>query len=141
MDGTLVGVVVGGLIAVVGQNAIEFFKNRRERKKAKSLVRAYLVGLIDITEQRGHVKLAEGVLERWRAGDDIPFAYFGSESLRNDLIETGELSKQTGYLNKDDAGDLARFIAAMQAIRINMAMLSNPTFKEPRKYREAHRSR
>ena len=50
--------------------------------------------------------------------------------LRNDLIETGELSKQTSYLHKDDAADLARFIAAMQAIRINMAMLSNPAFKE-----------
>ena len=79
MDGTLLGVIVGGVIAVVGQNAVEYFKNRRDREKAKSLVRAYLIGLVDITEQRGHVKLAEGVLEHWRAGNDIPFAYFGSD--------------------------------------------------------------
>ena len=113
MDKALLGVIIGGLAAFVGQNFVEFVKTRRDRLKAQSLVRAYLVGILDITEHLQHVEY--------------------------DLIETGDLPKQTNFLRKDDAADLARFITAMQAIRINMARLSNPSFKkQPMERRIAH---
>lgn len=113
MDKALLGVIVGGLIAFVGQNLVESIKTRRIRLKTEALVRAYLVGILDITEHLQHVEY--------------------------DLIETIDLSRQTRFLKKDDAADLARFIAAMQAIRINMARLSNPAFrKQPFERRVAH---
>jgi hypothetical protein len=103
MDKALLGAIIGGSIAFVGQNFVEFAKTRRDRLKAEALVRAYLVGIIDITEHLQHVEY--------------------------DLIVTGDLPRQTNFLRKDDAADLARFIAAMQAIRINMARVNNPAFK------------
>ena len=103
MDKALLGVIIGGLLAFAGQNFVEFVRTRRDRLKAEAFVRAYLVGILDITEHLQHVEY--------------------------DLIETGDLPKQTNFLRKDDAADLARFIAAVQVIRINMARLSNPAFK------------
>ena len=104
MDKALLGVIIGGLIAFVGQNFVEFVKTRQNRLKTEALVRAHLVGILDITEHLQHVEY--------------------------DLIETVDLSRQTCFLRKDDAADLARFIAAMQAIRINMTRLSNPAFRK-----------
>jgi hypothetical protein len=129
MDKTLWGVIVGGLIAFVSQNAVEFFKARHERAKAAALVRAYLVGLLDITEHRRHVELAQAVVEQWKAGKNLYYVFHISDALRNDLIETGDLTKQTSFLKKDEAAELARFIGAMQAIRVNMALLSAPEFQ------------
>ena len=113
MDKALLGVVVGALIAFAGQNFVEFIKTRRNRLKTEAIVRAYLVGILDITEHLQHVEY--------------------------DLIETIDLPRQTSFLKKNDAADLARFIAAVQAIRINMTRLSNPAFrKQPMERRVAH---
>jgi hypothetical protein len=129
MSDALIGVIVGGAIGLLGSLFAAGLTARRERQKAEALVRAYLIGILEITEAREHVKLARHVIACWRAGDDIPFEFFGNDTLKNDLVEVGELAKQTTYLNRDDAANTARFITLLQAVRINMNMLSSDKFK------------
>jgi hypothetical protein len=133
MSDALLGVVIGGAIGLLGSflgpNLAAHLSSRRERQKAQALVRAYLIGILEISEARDHVRRAQAVLASWGSGNDITFEFYAGDSLKNDLVESGELAKQTSYLNEDDAADLARFISKLQAVRVDMALMSTPQFK------------
>jgi hypothetical protein len=125
------GVVIGGLIGLAGATLTPWLAARRDRLRARALVRAYLVGILEITESRGHLARAQAMLERWKGGDTTAnLITYGSQSDSvGDPVANGDLLKQAAFLDPADAADLARFILSLRAIRIDLDAASTEPFK------------
>ena len=131
MSSQLIGVVIGGLIGLAGATLAPWLAGRRDRTRARAFVRAYLVSIVEIAQSRGHVARGNAVLEQWKAGKtDVDITTSGSQSeALGDPVASGELLKQTAFLDPDDAADLARFISSLRAVRIDLDALNNEQFK------------
>jgi hypothetical protein len=115
----LLSVALGGAIGLLGPVLAPSLAERRDAKKARAIVRAHLIGVLDITEARQHVPNGIAVIAAWRAGQDLKFEYFGSDVDKNDQT-ISQLMDQVAHLNKHDAAELAKFIGIWRAVRINM---------------------
>lgn len=125
------GVLIGGLIGLAGATLAPYLAARRDESRSRALVRAYLISLLEIAEARGHTELAERVLAEWRRGNDLSLEYFGSDedAAKADPVANGDLLRQASFLKKEDAADLARFVAILRAVRIDLIAMSLPQFK------------
>src|ERR1700691_4341476 len=80
----LLSVALGGAIGLLGSVLAPSLAQRRDAKKARAIVRAQLIGVLDISEVRRHVPDAMAVVAAWRAGQDLKFEYFGTEIEKGD---------------------------------------------------------
>jgi hypothetical protein len=118
-------------VVLGGATLTPWLAARRDRRRSRAFVRAYLVSILEIAKSRGHVERANSVLAAWKVGQiDVDITTFGSESdAIGDPVANGEMLKQAGFLAMDDAADLARFIGSLRAVRIDMDKISTPEFK------------
>ena len=115
---TLAAVVVGGLIAPVGNIIVGAWEGRKHRDNLSVARSAEIATILALSERRRYEQLFEGFLEEWKAGrslDVIPGIH-GAENEQGNPVFDGSVN-QIGLLGHTVAADVSRFYATLNGIR------------------------
>ena len=114
---TLAAVVVGGLIAPVGNIIVGAWEGRKSRKNLSVALSAEIATILAVSERRRYEEFFEGFLEEWKADRnlDISPGIHGIDE-GGDPVFDGSVG-QIGLLGHTVAADVGRFYSTIKGIR------------------------
>jgi hypothetical protein len=127
----LLGVALGGAIAIVSSIAVKWWEDYRHRQALRASFGAEINGILQITEARGHVRNAEEWLARWRRGEDyVPqlFTLADGAKMPEDPVYSKNVDK-IGMLGAE-AADIVLFYTRLNAVRVNLRVFVTGQIKE-----------
>ncbi len=121
---TLAAVIVGGLIAPVGNIIVGAWEGRKHRDNLSVALSAEIATILAVSERRRHVQFFEGFLEEWKAGRslDIYPGIHGIDVLTDPVFD-GSVS-QIGLLGHTVAADVGRFYSTIKGIRQDIVAMT-----------------
>ena len=121
---TLAAVVVGGLIAPVGNIIVGIWEGRKRRDNLSVALSAEIAAILAVSERRGHEQFFEGFLEDWKAGRNLdvnPEVHGAFDQA--DPVFVGSVN-QIGLLGHTVAADIGLFYTTIKVIRQDIIAMS-----------------
>ena len=114
---TLAAVVVGGLIAPVGNIIVGAWEGRKRRENLSAAFSAEIATILAVSERRRYEQFFEGFLEEWKAGRglDVNPRIHGADDQGNPVFDG--CVNQIGLLGHTVAADVGRFYLTIKGIR------------------------
>lgn len=114
----LIGVFLGGMLAIVGGSIIKWLEYSMERRSLRAAIRAEIAGLLDLITRRGSGDMFRTAIETWRADEDFELHIF---TLDEDFtpVYRANIGK-VGMLGSDVAGDVVKFYDSIISIRAEL---------------------
>src|SRR5579859_3724104 len=100
----LIGVFLGGMLALVGGSIIKWLEYSMERRSLRAAIKAEITGLLDLISRRGHGDTFRKAIACWREDEDFELHIF---TLEEDFIPVYRANiGKVGLLGADVAGDV-----------------------------------
>jgi uncharacterized protein YjiS (DUF1127 family) len=123
---TLIGVIIGGLIAPFGNIIVELWNYRRKRKVLAATISAELSALLHAVERRGHVGHYQRFVEAWKRGEmtDTNPGFYGMKDERLEESILSRAGQELGILGPENAADLVCLWRLYRGLRSNLKALA-----------------
>jgi hypothetical protein len=114
----LIGVFLGGLLAIVGGSIIKWLEYSVERRSLRAAIKAEIAGLMNLIHRRGHGETFRRAITSWRADEEFEFYIF---TLEEDFtpVYRANIGK-VGLLGADVAGDVVKFYDTIISVRAEL---------------------
>ena len=122
----LIGVIVGGVLALLGSFGAKLFEEWLQVRALRGAFRAEIEGLLDIAAIRRHEEVAEGFIAAWKSNNPVPFFSYGMELASRNPVFSANVGR-IGSIGRQLAGEVTAFYARLLAVRI-----SSESFDDPR---------
>lgn len=122
---TLAAVVVGGLIAPIGNIIVGVWERRKSRDNLSVALSAEIATILSLSERRRYDEFFEGFLQEWKAGRslDVSPGIHGIDE-EGDPVFDGSVT-QIGLLGHGIASDVGRFYSTIKGIRQDIKAMAN----------------
>jgi hypothetical protein len=117
---SLVGTIVGAVLALGGGFGANWLEHRRQRRALRAAFGAEIDAILKISEIRKHEILAEILLNAWKRGQDNVPLMFGSPP-QSDPVFANNVDK-IGLLGSD-ASEVVLFYTKLAAVRVHLKVM------------------
>jgi hypothetical protein len=123
---TLAAVIVGGLIAPVGNIVVGIWQSGRTRKSLENAIVAEVASTLEMVEKRGHVAHYQSFIDDWKRGHNLN-SLPGIHGLDEGDEETSvfdSLVDRVGELDAETAKGIVQFVGITRGIRHDLRAIS-----------------